>query len=63
MDANLLLLGNSVIVKIVLIVLEAYLCIGFFSGRRGRTGCGQDFCFLPDANHLHSVCSQFTKEF
>ena len=53
-DANLLL-GNYVIVKIVLIVLEAYSRIAFFSGRRARTGCGQDFCSLPDAKHSHSV--------
>ena len=46
---------HYVIVKIVLIVLEAYSRIAFFSGRRARTGCGQDFCLLPDAKHSHSV--------
>jgi hypothetical protein len=40
------------IAKIVLIVLEARLCISFFGGRREGTAFGQDFCFLPEAKSL-----------
>jgi hypothetical protein len=40
------------IAKIVLIVLEARLCIAFFSARREGTAFGEDFCFLPDAKSL-----------
>jgi hypothetical protein len=40
------------VVKVVLIVLEARLCIPFVRERREGTAFGQDFCFLPETESL-----------
>jgi len=52
---------NCCFAKIVLIVLETRLCIAFFSERREGAASGQDFCFLPNANHIYSVLESVHK--